>query len=114
MRGNMGSDNGTDDTQTFTGGCIHVEEFSKASNELVIFDCFKLAKPVNKAQRKNDYSGLLIKGHPKKKKKEFHKHEEKMQKKMNMILQKDENLVHIQQQYSDSFFKKIDSKYAFL
>ena len=33
----------------------------------------------------------------------------KCKKKMKMILQKDENLVHIQQQYSVSFYKKIDS-----
>ena len=30
-----------------------------------------------------------------------------------MILQKDENLVHLQQQQSDSFCRKIDSKFAF-
>ena len=46
-------------------------------------------------------------------KKLFHKSEEKMQEKMKMILQKDENLVHIQQQYSVSFYKKIDSKSGF-
>ena len=39
-------------------------------------------------------------------KKLFHKSEEKMQEKMKMILQRDENLVHIQQQYSVSFYKK--------
>ena len=36
-----------------------------------------------------------------------------MQEKMKMILQKDENLVHIQQQYSVSFCEKIDSKSGF-
>ena len=36
-------------------------------------------------------------------KKLFHKSEEKMQEKMKMILQKNENLVHIQQQYGVSF-----------
>ena len=46
-------------------------------------------------------------------KKWSHKIEEKMQEKMKMNLQKDENLVHIQQQYSDSFCEKIDSKSAF-
>ena len=46
-------------------------------------------------------------------KKLFHKSEEKMQEKMKMILQKDENLVHIQQQYSVSFCEKIDSKSGF-
>ena len=39
-------------------------------------------------------------------KKLFHKSEEKMQEKMKMIFQKDENLIHIQQQYSVSFYKK--------
>ena len=45
-------------------------------------------------------------------KKLLHKSEEKMQEKMKMIVQKDENLVHIviQQQYSVSFNKKVDSK----
>ena len=43
-------------------------------------------------------------------KKLFHKSEEKMQEKMKMILQKDEILVHMQQQYSDSFGEKIGSK----
>ena len=37
----------------------------------------------------------------------------KMQEKMKMILQKDEKLVHIQQQYSVSFCEKIDSKFGF-
>ena len=46
-------------------------------------------------------------------KKLFHKSEEKIQEKMKMILQKDENLVHIQQQYSVSFREKIDSKSGF-
>ena len=46
-------------------------------------------------------------------KKLFHKSEEKMQGKMKMILQKDENLVHMQQQYSVSFVEKIDSKSGF-
>ena len=46
-------------------------------------------------------------------KKLFHKSEEKIQEKMKMILQKDENLVHIQQQYSVSFCEKIDSKSGF-
>ena len=32
-----------------------------------------------------------------------HKTEEKMQENMKMTLQKDENLIHTQQQYSDSF-----------
>ena len=32
---------------------------------------------------------------------------------MKMIIQKDENLVHIQQQYSVSFVKKIDFKSGF-
>ena len=46
-------------------------------------------------------------------KKLFHKSEEKMQEEMKMIMQKDENLVQIQQQYSVSFYKKIDSKSGF-
>ena len=46
-------------------------------------------------------------------KKVSHKTEEKMQEKTKMNLQKVENLVHIQQQYSDSFCEKIDSKSAF-
>ena len=46
-------------------------------------------------------------------KKLFHKSEEKMQEKMKMILQKNENLVHVQQQYSVSFCEKIDSKSGF-
>ena len=37
----------------------------------------------------------------------------KMQEKMKMILQKDENLSYIQQQYSVSFCEKIDSKSGF-
>ena len=36
----------------------------------------------------------------------FHESEEKMQVKMKRILQKDENLVHLQQQYSVSFCEK--------
>ena len=36
----------------------------------------------------------------------FHKSEEKTQEKMKMILQKNENLVHIQQQYGVSFSQK--------
>ena len=46
-------------------------------------------------------------------KKLFHKREEKMQEKMKMILQKNENLVHVQQQYGVSFCEKIDSKSGF-
>ena len=46
-------------------------------------------------------------------KKLFHKNEEKMQEKMKMILQKNENLAYIQQQYSVSFSEKIDSKSGF-
>ena len=36
-----------------------------------------------------------------------------MQEKMKMILQKNKNLVHIQQQYGVSFCEKIDSKCGF-
>ena len=36
-----------------------------------------------------------------------------MQEKMKMILQKDENLVHVQRQFSVSFVEKIDSKSGF-
>ena len=43
----------------------------------------------------------------------YEKSEEKMQEKIKMILQKHENLVYIQQQYSVSFCKKIDSKSEF-
>ena len=46
-------------------------------------------------------------------KKLFHRSGEKMQEKMKMILQNDENLVHIQQQYSVYFCEKIDSKSGF-
>ena len=47
-------------------------------------------------------------------KKLSHKTEDKMQEKRKMILQVDENLAHIQQQYSEYFCEKIDSKSAFL
>ena len=47
-------------------------------------------------------------------KKLSHKTEDKMQEKMKMILQANENWAHIQQQYSESFCEKIDSKSAFL
>ena len=46
-------------------------------------------------------------------KKLFHENEEKMQEKMKMILQKNENLVNIQQQYGVSFCEKIVSKSGF-
>ena len=46
-------------------------------------------------------------------KKLLNKSEEKMQEKMKMILQKNENLVHVQQQYGVSFCEKIDSKSGF-
>ena len=46
-------------------------------------------------------------------KKLFHKSEEKKQEKIKMILQKNENLVHVQQQYGVSFCEKIDSKSGF-
>ena len=39
-------------------------------------------------------------------KKLFHKREEKIQEKRKMILQRNENLVHVQQQYGVSFCKK--------
>ena len=39
-------------------------------------------------------------------KKLFHKSEEQMQEKMKMILNKNENLVHLQQQYGVSFCEK--------
>ena len=43
-----------------------------------------------------------------------HNFEDKMQEKIKMILQVDENLAHLKQQYSESFCEKIDSKSAFL
>ena len=46
-------------------------------------------------------------------KKLFHKSEEKKQEKMKMNLQKNENLVHVQQQYVVSFCEKNDSKFGF-
>ena len=47
-------------------------------------------------------------------KKVAHEIEDKMHGKIKMILQKDEDLAHIKQQYSDRFSKKIDFKSAFL
>ena len=47
-------------------------------------------------------------------KKVSRKTEDKMQEKKKMILQVDENLAHLQQQYSESFCEKIYSKSAFL